>query len=125
MSIFGTNESKSIYMRQGDTGNIIVSGIPKDKAYKVYMSIFNPDENTIIAERLATSFTQSTGIAIFTYDENFSNSLPVGDWVWGLKICALDGSEDTLVPRVTIVNGKIVPGNYPTFTVDYKVTEGM
>lgn len=124
MSIFGTNENKSIYMRQGDTGNIIISGIPKDKAYSVYMSIYNLDENTIIAEKLATTFTQSTGIAIFTYDETFSNALPVGDWAWGLKICAADGSEDTLVPRTTIVNGKIVPGTYPAFTVDYKVTEG-
>lgn len=121
MSIFSVN--KAIYMRQGDTGNIIVKGLPKDKVYSVYLSVYNPDENKILAELLAASYTQATGVAIFTYDEDFSNSLPVGEWVWGLKICA-NGSEDTLIPKTTIQNDRIIPGNYPSFTVDYKVAEG-
>lgn len=121
MSIFSVN--KAIYMRQGDTGNIIVKGLPKDKNYSVYLSVYNPDENKILAELLAASYSQATGVAIFTYDEDFSNSLPVGEWVWGLKICA-NGSEDTLIPKVTIENGKINTGVYPAFTVDNKIVEG-
>ena len=121
MSMFAAEND--IYIRQGDTGNITFTGLPKDHAYSVYMSIYNPDENVIIKELQAASFTQSTGIAVFTLDEDFSNSLPVGDWTWGLKIC-FNGTEDTVVPKTSIVNGKIVQGKYPAFTVDYKVTEG-
>ena len=121
MSMFAAEND--IYIRQGDTGNITFTGLPKDKAYDVYMSVYNPDENTIITELKAAQFTQSTGIAVFTLDEDFSNALPVGDWSWGLKICK-DGMEDTVVPKTTIENGKIVQGKYPAFTVDYKVTEG-
>lgn len=121
MSIFATGQN--IYMRQGDTGNITFSGLPKDKNYEVYLSVYNPDENTILKELLAASFTQATGVAIFTFDEDFSNSLPVGDWIYGLKICA-DGSEDTVLPQTSIVNGKLVQSASPTFTVDYKIVEG-
>ena len=122
MSIFVTGQN--IYMRQGDTGNITFSGLPKDKAYTVYLSVYNPDENTILKELVAASFTQATGVAIFTFNEDFSNSLPVGDWIYGLKICANDGSEDTILPQTSIKDGKLVQSAAPTFTVDYKVVEG-
>lgn len=123
MSIFASTEKKNIYMRQGDTGNIFVEGFPTDKDYTVYFSIYNPDENKILAEITAATFAQATGQAIFTFDETFSNSLPVGDWIYGIKICA-SGMEDTLIPKTTIENGKIKQEPYPTFTVDYKIAEG-
>ena len=121
MAMYEANQD--IYIRQGDTGNMVFTGLPRDKAYDVYFSIYNPDENTIIKELKADQFTQSTGIAAFVYDEDFSNSIPVGGWSWALKICK-DGMEDTVVPRTYIENGKIMQGKIPTFTVDNKVVEG-
>ena len=121
MAIYAVN--KDIYMRQGDTGNITFSSLPKDKSYNVFLSLYNPDTNVIIKEIEATSFTQSTGVALFAIGEDVSNSLPVGDWVYGLKICA-DGSEDTILPRAYIADDQLQFEDFPKFTVDYKVVEG-
>lgn len=122
MSVFATGQN--IYLRQGDTGNITFSGLPTDKNYSVYLSVYNPDNDTILKELLAASFTQGTGVAIFTFNEDFSNDLPVGDWTYGLKICA-DGSEDTVLPRAYIDDsGELIKEAAPTFTVDSKYVEG-
>ena len=121
MSVFATGQN--IYLRQGDTGNIVFSGLPSDKAYGVYLSVYNPDNDTILKELEAANFAQATGIATFTFDEDFSNSLPVGDWTYGLKICA-NGSEDTVLPRAYIEDGELIKEAAPTFTVDSKYVEG-
>ena len=121
MSIFATGQD--IYLRQGDTGNITYSGLPTDKAYTVYQSIYDPENNSIIKEIEATNFDQTTGVALFTYDETLSNSLRVGEWEYGLKICS-GGSEDTVLPQTTIQDGEIINNPAPKFTVDYKYVEG-
>ena len=122
MSVYATDDT-NIYLRQGDTGQVTFTGLPTDAAYGVYMSIFSPDTDTIIDELAASVFTQSTGVALFVFDETFSNSLPVGDWEYGLKICH-DGTEDTLIPQTKIVDGKLVKEKAPKFTVDSKYVEG-
>jgi len=114
---------QNIYLRQGDTGNITFSGLPKDKAYNVYLSIYNPDTNSILKEIVHTTFTQSTGVALFTINETISNALPVGEWEYGLKICS-SGSEDTILPRAYVDNGELIQETVPKFTVDYKYSEG-
>lgn len=122
MAILSTGQN--IYMRQGDTGNITFSGLPTDKAYTVYLSVYNPDNESILSEITATTFTQAQGVALFTFNEDFSNGLPVGDWTYGLKICA-GGSEDTVLPRAYINDsGELVKEAAPQFTVDYKYVEG-
>jgi len=115
---------KNIYMRQGDTGNITFSKIPQDKDYSVFIALYNPDTNVVVQEIEATDFVQSTGVALFAINETVSNSLPVGEWVYGVKICGPDGSEDTILPRARIIDGEIVKDEFPQFTVDYKVVEG-
>lgn len=121
MSVFATGQN--IYLRQGDTGNIVFSGLPTDKAYTVYLSVYNPDNDTILKEVEAAGFAQGTGVATFTFNEDFSNGLPVGDWTYGLKICA-NGSEDTVLPRAYIEDGELIKEAAPTFTVDSKYVEG-
>lgn len=122
MSVFSTGQN--IYLRQGDTGNITFSGLPTDEDYSVYLSVYNPDNDRILQEKLAAEFDRVEGVALFTFDEDFSNSLPVGDWTYGLKICA-DGSEDTVLPRAYIDDsGELIKEPAPQFTVDYKYVEG-
>lgn len=122
MTVFKSGQ-KDIYLRKGDTGNFHISGIPTDKSYTTYMSIYNEDNNSIITEITATNYNQSGGTADIIIDEEFSNSLPVGEWVYGIKICA-DGSEDTVIPITRVENGAIVNYPAPRFTVDYKYVEG-
>lgn len=121
MTVYVTDDN--IYLRQGDTGQLTFSGFPTDKAYSIYLSIYNPDTETIIAETQAALFDQTTGVATVVFNETFSNSLPVGDWTYGLKMCA-DGTEDTLIPRTDVVDGKLVRYNAPRFTVGEKYVEG-
>ena len=119
------SSGQDIYLRQGDTGNVSFSGIPTDEEYLVYMSVYDPDNNKILSEITATEFDQETGIALFTIDENTSNSLPIGEWEYGLKIC-IGGMEDTLLPRSYIDDsGNLVNEQAPKFTVDYKYVEGL
>lgn len=122
MTVF-SNSQKNIYLRQGDTGQINISGIPTDKAYNAYLSVYNEDSNTIIKEIPISNYDQATGTAQIVFDEEISNSLPVGEWVYGFKICA-DGSEDTVIPMTRVENGVIVNYSAPRFTVDYKYVEG-
>jgi len=123
MSIFVSSTQKEILLRKGDTGNIYFTSIPKDKAYNVYLSIYDPDNDKILKEIQATEFVQAVGQAYFGIDENFSNSLPVGEWVYYLKICA-DGSEDTIIPRIYTEDGEIIVESAPKFTVLNKGVEG-
>ena len=123
MTILSTGE-KSLYIKQGDTGNLYFRGLPKDKAYDVYFSIYDPDNYTIIKETQANVFAQAAGEAYFAIDEDFSNALPVGDWVYGLKIC-FNGSEDTILPRAYIdEDGNLVKENAPEIHIDNKYVEG-
>ena len=118
------NEGKNLYLRQGDTGNVSYKGLPQDKLYTVYHSIYDPDTYKILGEIQGT-YTQATGVVIFTFDTTYTDSLPVGEWEYGLKICASDGTEDTILPRAyTNSEGELVREAAPTFTVWEKVTEG-
>ena len=124
MAIFVSSTQNEIVLRQGDTGNIYFTSIPKDKAYNVYLSIYNPESEKILKEIEATNFVQSSGQAYFGIDEDTSNSLPVGEWEYYLKICA-NGSEDTIIPRIyTDDEGEIVIENAPKFRVLNKGVEG-
>ena len=117
------NEGKNLYLRQGDTGNIKYTNLPKDQNYSVYHSIYDPDTYKILGEIQGT-FTQATGEVEFTFGTSYTDTLPVGDWEYGLKICAGD-TEDTILPRAyTNDQGELVREPAPTFTVWDKVTEG-
>lgn len=122
MTILSTGD-KGLYLKQGDTGQVAFRGIPTDKNYNVYFSIINPETNAIIQEITAV-FTQSTGIALVSFNETTSNGLPVGEWEYGLKICK-SGSEDTVIPRAYIdESGTLVREPAPAFIVDNKYAEG-
>lgn len=117
------DDNGNIYLHKGDTGNIGISGIPTDKSYSVYMSIYNEDANNILQEILLSNYIQANGTGTFIIDEETSNSLSVGEWVYAIKICA-SGSEDTIIPKTRVEDGVIVNYPAPKFTVDYKYVEG-
>ena len=114
---------KNLWLYQGDTGNILFSGLPMDKAYTVHMSIFDEDGEKIIKEITATSFNQATGVATFVVDEDASNSLQVGEFTYALKICS-DGSEDTVIPETKLEDGVYSQEAAPSFIVYPKRVEG-
>lgn len=119
MTVYSVEQN--IYLRQGDTGQVEFSGLPTDKVYTAYLSVYDEDNNKIIAE---LSTLVDSGVALFRLNSTFSDSLKVGDWVYGLKICDSNGTEDTILPETYIENGVLIKNSAPTFTVDYKYVEG-
>lgn len=119
------SNGKNLWMYKGDTGNIIFSGLPKDKVYTVYFSIFDEEGEKIIKEIVATTFVQETGVATFVIDEATSNSLKVGEFTYALKLCVeADGSEDTVIPETKLENGVYSQEAAPSFIVYQKRVEG-
>lgn len=126
MAVLGT-EDNSLYIRQGDTGQVEFTGLPTDKVYTAYMSIYNEDTNKVIAE--TDGVTVVNGAVTIYFSQELSDSLPVGEWVYALKICAtvpvLGTSEDTVLPRSYVdESGALITDPAPRFTVDYKMVEG-
>lgn len=119
MAIF--QDGQNLWMYKGDTGNIIFSGLPTDKAYSVYMSIYDESGEKILKEIEATNF--SLGVATFVINEAISDTLKVGEFTYALKICA-GGSEDTVIPETKLVNGVYEAQPAPVFEVKYKRVEG-
>lgn len=122
MSIFVSNNG-DITLYNGDTGNIIFSGLPKDKAYTCYFSVNNDETGAILLEKTATEFNQNSGSARVTIDKNTSNNLPVGEWSYSFKMC-YGGTENTMLPAIKLINGVVQPQTPSGFTVLDKRVEG-
>ena len=121
MAIF-VNEDKSMWMYEGDTGNIRVAGLPNDIVVrKASFSIFDEETGKIKLELFATVVN---GIATFAMTEEKSNTLKEGDYTWALKLCD-NAAEDTLVPETKLENGVYVAQPAPAFTVRAKRAEGQ
>lgn len=103
-------------MYRGDTDNLVFSGLPTDKLYSVYFAINNEETGKILKEIIANEFNIISGSASFSFDEDFSNSLPVGEWTYSLKLC-YGTSENTVIPALREINGAVVKDPSPMFTV--------
>ena len=123
MSIYA-DSNRNVILYKGDTGNLIFSGLPKDKAYTCYFSINNDENGAILLEKEATEFNQQSGSARVTIDETTSNSLPVGEWSYSLKMC-YGTTENTVFPTINVTGGIIIQQTPPTFTVLDKRVEGF
>ena len=121
------SKGQDLYIRKGDTGNVVFTGLPKDKVYDAYMSVYNEEKGKILTVPELSAKTNNGSVTIWV-NEDVSNALPVGDWVYGLKIRSVTNdlvSEDTLIPRSYIdESGNLVNEPAPAFIVDEKVVEG-
>lgn len=118
MTLFLSNDD--IFIRRGDSGNIIISGLPTDKNYGVYFSIVNDNEK-IIKEWTVNSYNNPQ--VTFSLSASDTDDISEGDYNYGIKICSGD-MEDTLIPRTKVDNGKIKHYT-PLFTVGAKFVEGV
>jgi hypothetical protein len=121
MTLFSNN--KDLWLYKGDTGNVSFGGLPKDKLYTAFFSIFDEDAERIIKEIPAKVYNQVEGTADFVIDKITSDELPIGDFTYALKICA-NGSEDTIIPETALENGVYVQKPAPSFSVYAKRVEG-
>ncbi len=127
MTIY-VSQDGTISFYQGDSGNIIFSGLPVDKNYKVYFAISDPESNKIIAEELSTNSNYAS-IVTFALSTDYTEKLKVeaGEscavYRYGLKICS-GSNEYTLIPEVEIENENPKFHSAPKVVVYPKYAEG-
>lgn len=115
---------KNIWMRQGDSGQVVFGGLPTDKAYSVYQALINPDTGKIVKEFTALNFNQNTGEATFIYAPSATDDIPPAEYNYALKIC-FEQQEDTLIPEIVIQDGYVIEQAAPIFIVAEKCVEGL
>lgn len=112
-----------ITLTQGDTGEYVISGLPIDQNYTVYLAIQDANRNPIGDEIVATANLRSSVSLKFT--AALTDLLAVKKnndtetYYFGVKLCDKLGNEDTLL----LANKQI--GDQNTITVYPKKVEGI
>lgn len=121
---FNIDENGNITLVQGDSGQLVVNGLPTDKEYTVYFAIQDENRKPIGSEISVEA--NKTSSVVFVLLGSLTDLLPVkkgedtATYYYGVKICTSDGNiEDTLL----LGNSKI--GDLNTITVYPKKVEGV
>ncbi len=94
------DENGTIYLHQGDTGEVVVKGLNTDKDYTVFFAVKDENRKTIGSELSVNTNYKST--VRFVLTSNFTDMLSVPDdedyqvYHYGIKICDENSYEDTL-----------------------------
>lgn len=111
-----------ITLTQGDTGEYVVSGLPIDDNYTVYLAIQDENRKPIGNEISVSAGLRSTVTLNFLTSLTDLLTVKKGEdyatYYFGLKLCTASGSEDTL-----LIGNKQV-GERNTITVYPKKVEG-
>ena len=112
-----------IKCRLGDSGHITVKDIPTDDDYKVSLGVFNPADKMILNEVSVQSDNASSVEIPFSVD--FTTSLGVGRFFYGIKLTDSDGEEMTIRPKaVQEEDGNITLENPNVFLVKPLLVQG-
>ncbi|DAA89073.1 TPA: hypothetical protein CPT87_02900 [Candidatus Gastranaerophilales bacterium HUM_5] len=121
---FTIDKDGNITLIQGDSGELVINGLPTDKNYSVYFAIQDENRNPIGSE--IELDTNNSSSVIFTITGSLTNLLTVkkddetATYYYGIKLCNKDDfMEDTLL----IGNTQI--GSLNTITVYPKKVEGI
>lgn len=116
------DEKKNIFVRQGDSGSLLVKNVPTDNNYKVSLGIVDPDSGNIVKEISANSMTSSTVSLNISVSD--TESLGEGKYLYGIKLTQ-GTNETTVIPGAVKNQGGCLAIPYPpTFNVLPKLVEG-
>lgn len=114
----------NISCRKGDSGTVYVTGVPTDDVYTVSLGVVNPPDRAILNETSVSSNQQSE--VQIPISVEFTESLGVGRFFYGIKLTGSDGVEQTVIPNAYMDdNGQIEIAAPNTFTVKPKLAEGL
>ena len=92
----------AIILYQGDSGNIVVSGLDDSKNYIVYFAILDEKGNLVGNELQIT--TNKSDFVVFSLTSDFTDLLKVSKgkpfalYSYGIKVCDIETkTEDTLI----------------------------
>ena len=96
------NENGTITLYQGDSGEIVVSGLDNSKNYSVYFAILD-EKGKLIGSELQTT-TNKSDFVVFSLTPDFTDLLKVPKgkqyalYTYGIKVCDIEKhTEDTLI----------------------------
>lgn len=109
-------ETGDMTIRQGDSGELTVMGIPDDREYDVYFSMYDKDKN-ILFELKETPVDQSVTFKITPAHSNLL-TVPAGNktaiYFYAVKRCyEPDNFEDTLIIGDKAISGENKVTVYP------------
>lgn len=116
------DEKYNIFIRKGDSGTVLVKGIPTDDTYKVSLGVVNPETQEIVKE--FTSYSSGLSEVSIQFTTQETEDLGEGKFLYGIKI-TLGDSETTVIPNAYKSAGGCLTIPYPpTFNVLPKLVEG-
>lgn len=119
---FNIDENGNITLVQGDSGQLVVNGLPTDKDYTVYFAIQDENRKPIGEEIQVNSNKASTVVFVLLGSLTDLLTVKKGEdtaiYYYGLKICDSSGLEDTMLIGNSII------GEKNTITVYPKKVEG-
>ena len=117
------DEEGNIQCRKGDSGSIGITGLPKDDDYAVTLGIYDPKTKEILAETTVQS--EENKEVEMPISTDFTESLGVGRFFYGIKLTDSTGEDQTVVPNAFMdEDGHITMGTPKLFTVKPKLVEG-
>jgi hypothetical protein len=113
----------NITMYQGDSGQVVVNGLPTDNDYAVYLEIHDTDRNVMGEVKVYSAQSESVILSLpasltdlLTVDEDSKKQT----YYYGIKTCNVDtGAEDTML----LGDSKI--GDLNTITVYPRKVKGL
>lgn len=123
MAFIVDEETGDITLVQGDSGKLIVEGLPTDKNYTVYFSVYDDKRKPVASEVFMSTSGSSIVTLVIPAELTDLLKVPQGEdsseYYYGLKLCHEDsGLEDTLSI------GDKNPWDLKTMTVYPKQVEG-
>lgn len=114
----------NISCRKGDSGSVFLTGIPTDDNYKISLGVVNPPDRVILNEVSVDSNNSSEAEIPLSVD--FTESLGVGRFFYGIKLTDSYGQEHTVIPNSYMdADGQIEIASPNTFIVKPKLAEGL
>lgn len=114
----------NISCRKGDSGSVYLTGVPTDDNYKVSLGVVNPPDKVILNEISVYSNNESEVTIPVSVD--FTESLGVGRFYYGIKLTGSDNVEHTVIPNAYMDDdGQIEIAAPNSFTVKPKLAEGI
>lgn len=124
MALIGVyvDEKFNVFVREGDSGSLIVNNVPTDANYKVSLGIVDPESGNIVKEISSNSMTSSSvAINISVSD---TESIGEGKYLYGIKLTN-GTNETTVIPNAYRNQGGCLTVQFPpTFNVLPKLVEG-
>lgn len=114
---FNIDENGNITLIQGDSGQLVVNGLPTDKKYTVYFAIQDENRKPIGGEISVEA--NKTSSVVFVLLGSLTDLLTIkkgeetATYYYGLKICDDSGLEDTMLIGNSIIGEKNIITVYP------------